>query len=92
MPQMNTFANAAGPFPRCIWPGNLYPNRPSLDPYDQGIDFDDVYPPRRLQQGIREAAACGVPMVAKGTEFVDGKGGFTPLTAKQYAPHGMLSK
>jgi len=58
----------------------------SVDPYDEGIGFDDVYPPRRLQQGICEAAACGVPMVVKGTEYVDEKGVFTLLTAEKYAP------
>jgi len=58
----------------------------STDPYDKGIGFDDVYPPRRLQQGIVEAAACGAPMVVKGTEYVDSQGVFTLLTAEKYAP------
>lgn len=58
----------------------------TVDPYDEGIGFDDVYPPRRLQQGICEAAACGVPMVVKGTEYVDEQGVFTLLTAEKYAP------
>jgi hypothetical protein len=57
----------------------------STDPYDKGIGFDDVYPPRRFQQGIAEAAACGAAMVAKGTEFV-ADGQFTLLTAERYAP------
>ncbi len=58
----------------------------STDPYDKGIGFDDVYPPRRLQSGIVEAAACGATMVVKGTEYVDSQGVFTLLTAKKYAP------
>lgn len=58
----------------------------TTDPYDKGIGFDDVYSSRRFQQGIAEAAACGVPMVVKGTEFVDRKGVFTLLTADIYAP------
>lgn len=41
--------------------------------YDVGIGFDPVYPPRRHQQGIAEAAACGVSMTIKGTEYNDGK-------------------
>jgi len=57
----------------------------STDPYDNGIGFDDVYPPRRFQQGIAEAAACGAPMVVKGTEYV-ANGQFTLLTAERYAP------
>jgi hypothetical protein len=56
----------------------------STDPYDQGIGFDPVYPARRFQQGIAEAAACGATMVVKGTEYVE-DGTFTLLTAKQYA-------
>jgi hypothetical protein len=57
----------------------------TTDPYDKGIGFDDVYPARRFQQGIAEAAACGMPMVVKGTEFVDERGTFTLLTAGRYA-------
>jgi len=57
----------------------------STDPYDKGIGFDDVYPPRRFQQGIAEAAACEVAMVVKGTEFV-ADGQFTLLTSERYAP------
>ncbi len=57
----------------------------STDPYDKGIGFDDVYPARRLQQGIVEAAVCGATMVVKGTEYVDGDGIFTLLTAEKYA-------
>jgi hypothetical protein len=56
----------------------------STDPYDQGIGFDPVYPARRFQQGIAEAAACGATMVVKGTEYVE-NGFFTLLTAEQYA-------
>ncbi len=41
--------------------------------YDIGIGFDPVYPPRRHQQGIAEAAACGASMTVKGTEYNDGK-------------------
>ena len=55
----------------------------TTNPYDKGIGFDDVFPPRRFLQGIAEAAACGVPMVVKGTEYVaDGR--FTLLTAERY--------
>jgi len=41
--------------------------------YDVGIGFDPVYPPRRHQQGIAEAAACGASMTIKGTEYNDGE-------------------
>jgi hypothetical protein len=58
----------------------------TTDPYDKGIGFDKVYPPRRIQQGIAEAAACGTAMVVKGTEYVNKNGIFTLLTAKEYAP------
>jgi hypothetical protein len=57
----------------------------TTDPYDKGIGFDEVYPPERFVQGIVEAAACGAPMVVKGTEFFD-QGQFTLLTAEQYSP------
>jgi hypothetical protein len=57
----------------------------TTDPYDQGIGFDGVYEPCRFVQGITEAAACGVPMVVKGTEFVV-DGDFTLLTAERFAP------
>lgn len=52
--------------------------------YDVGIGFDPVYPARRYQQGIAEAAACGTSMTTKGTEYFDG-GKMTLLTASQYA-------
>jgi hypothetical protein len=55
----------------------------SVDPYDHGIGFDSVFPARRYQQGLAEAAACGASMVIKGTEFVE-NGTFTLLTAPQY--------
>ena len=58
----------------------------SVDPYDKGIGFDQVYAPRRYQQAIAEAAACGASMVVKGTEFVEADGAFTLLTAEKYAP------
>ncbi|MDW7992040.1 MAG: hypothetical protein RMK65_07930 [Anaerolineae bacterium] len=54
-------------------------------PYDRGIGFDGVYPPRRFQQAIAEAAACGAMTVVKGTEFVE-RGRFTLLTAAEYLP------
>lgn len=41
--------------------------------YDVGIGFDLVYPPRRHQQGIAEAAAGGASMTIKGTEYNDGE-------------------
>jgi hypothetical protein len=40
--------------------------------YDVGIGFDSVYPPRRHQQGIAEATACGASTTIKGTEYNDG--------------------
>ncbi len=52
--------------------------------YDVGIGFDPVYPPRRYQQGIAEAAACGASMTTKGTEYNDGKQ-LTVLTDDKYA-------
>jgi len=55
----------------------------SVDPYDQGIGFDQVFSTRRYLQGIAEAAACGASMVVKGTEFVE-NGVFTLLTAPQF--------
>jgi hypothetical protein len=55
----------------------------TTDPYDKGIGFDGVYSPRRFLQGVAEAAACGAPMVVKGTEFVE-NGEFTLLTAKEF--------
>ncbi len=58
----------------------------SVEPYDKGIGFDQVYPPRRYQQAIAEAAACGASTVIKGTEFVEADGTFTLLTAEEYAP------
>ena len=51
--------------------------------YDVGIGFDPVYPPRRHQQGIAEAAACGASMTIKGTEYNDGKQ-MTLLTDRAY--------
>ncbi|MBN1262189.1 MAG: hypothetical protein JXB35_16040 [Anaerolineae bacterium] len=58
----------------------------TVDPYDRGIGFDTVYAPRRFQQGIAEAAACGAAMVVKGTEFVEPDGTFTLLTAEKFGP------
>ncbi len=53
--------------------------------YDVGIGFDGLYPERRYQQGIAEAAACGASMTIKGTEyFVDGQ--HTVLTPADYGP------
>jgi len=51
--------------------------------YDVGIGFDPVYPPRRHQQGIGEAAACGASMTIKGTEYNDGER-MTLLTDRAY--------
>ncbi|MFN2305251.1 MAG: putative glycoside hydrolase [Anaerolineales bacterium] len=51
--------------------------------YDVGIGFDPVYPPRRHQQGIGEAAACGTSMTIKGTEYNDGNC-MTLLTDPRY--------
>lgn len=56
----------------------------STIPYDKGIGFDGVYPAERLVLGMLEAAACGAPMVVKGTEYVEDKT-FTLLTAKRFA-------
>jgi hypothetical protein len=55
----------------------------TTNPYDRGIGFDGVYAPRRFRQGMAEAAACGAPMVVKGTEFVE-RGVFTLLTAERF--------
>jgi len=52
--------------------------------YDVGIGFDPVYPPRRYQQGIAEAAACGASVTTKGTEYNEG-GRLTLLTNRKYA-------
>lgn len=52
--------------------------------YDVGIGFDPVYPPRRYQQGIAEAAALGVSMTTKGTEYHDGTQ-MTLLTDEKYS-------
>ena len=57
----------------------------TVNPYDKGIGFDGVYPPRRFRQAIAEAAACGAAMVVKGTEYVE-QGVFTLLTAERFAP------
>ena len=57
----------------------------TTDPYDKGIGFDGVYAPRRFVQGVAEAAACGAPMVVKGTEFVE-DGTFTLLSAERFEP------
>jgi len=57
----------------------------SVDPYDKGIGFDRVFPARRTQQAIAEAAACRASCVVKGTEFVDESGKFTLLTDERYA-------
>jgi hypothetical protein len=51
--------------------------------YDVGIGFDPIYPPRRHQQAIGEAAACGASMTIKGTEYNDGKR-MTLLTDRKY--------
>lgn len=51
--------------------------------YDVGIGFDPVYPPRRHQQAIAEAAALGASMTVKGTEYNDGQR-MTLLTAPDY--------
>lgn len=58
----------------------------SVEPYDKGIGFDEVYSPRRYQQAMAEAAACGASTVIKATEFVEDDGTFTLLTAEQYGP------
>lgn len=57
----------------------------SILSYDVGIGFDPVYPPRRHQQAIAEAAACGVSMTVKGTEYNDGSQ-MTLLTDPAYQP------
>ena len=54
--------------------------------YDVGIGFDPVYPPRRHQQGIGEAAACGASMTIKGTEYNNGEC-MTLLTDPAYTRH-----
>ncbi len=52
--------------------------------YDEGIGFDPVYPPRRHQLAIAEAAALGASMTIKGTEYNDGQK-MTLLTDPAYA-------
>lgn len=52
--------------------------------YDVGIGFDPVYPPRRHQLGIAEAAACGASMTIKGTEYNNGSQ-MTMLTDRAYS-------
>lgn len=52
--------------------------------YDAGIGFDPVYPPRRHQLAIAEAAALGASMTIKGTEYNDGQR-MTLLTDPAYA-------
>lgn len=60
--------------------------------YDVGIGFDPVYPPRRHQQGIGEAAACGASMTIKGTEYNDGRQ-MTVLTDRAYqAQHAAIGE
>lgn len=51
--------------------------------YDAGIGFDPVYPPRRHQTAIAEAAALGASMTVKGTEYNDGQR-MTLLTVPEY--------
>ena len=59
--------------------------------YDVGIGFDPVYPPRRHQQGIGEAAACGASMTIKGTEYNNGTK-MTMLTNRDYqAQHAAIA-
>jgi hypothetical protein len=53
-------------------------------PYDKGIGFDELYPPRSYSQSIAEAAACGAPAVVKGTEYFH-QGRFTLLTALKFS-------
>jgi hypothetical protein len=58
--------------------------------YDVGIGFDPVYPARRHQQGIGEAAAGGASMTIKGTEYNDGEK-MTMLTEPDYhAQHAAI--
>jgi hypothetical protein len=52
--------------------------------YDVGIGFDGVYPARRYQQGIGEAAACGASMTIKGTEYFHA-GQHTVLVTEQFS-------
>jgi hypothetical protein len=60
--------------------------------YDYGIGFDPVYPARRHQQAIAEAAACGASMTIKGTEYNDGQK-MTMLTDRAYhAQHLAIGK
>lgn len=64
----------------------------SMLSYDVGIGFDPVYPPRRHQQGIAEAAAGGASTTIKGTEYNDGEK-MTMLTDPAYkAQHAAIGK
>lgn len=55
----------------------------SVDPYDQGIGFENVFSSRRFQQAIGEAAALGASNVIKATEFTV-QGVHTLLSADQF--------
>jgi hypothetical protein len=60
--------------------------------YDVGIGFDGVYPARRYQQAIGEAAACGASMTIKGTEYFQ-SGQHTVLVSEQFsAIHEAIGK
>ena len=51
--------------------------------YDVGIGFDDVYPTRRIMQGMAEITALGASITTKGTEYFNGKE-MTLITAPEY--------
>ncbi len=51
----------------------------------QGDVLSDVYPDRRVRQGIAEAAACGAAMVVGGSGVVE-EGVLSLLTADKFAP------
>jgi hypothetical protein len=55
----------------------------SILSYDAGIGFDDVYPTRRILQGMAEITALGASVTSKGTEYFDGKQ-MTLITAPGY--------
>jgi len=51
--------------------------------YDVGIGFDDVYPTRRILQGMSEITALGASVTTKGTEYFDGFE-MTLITSSKY--------
>lgn len=63
------------------------PDRPLVAvTYESGIGLDGAPAPRRAQRAIAEAAAVGVATVFKGSEYLDGDGAFSVITANGMRP------